>query len=187
MIKAAFVLIGQAEICSFIVPSFCLETADRAVAVVAPINLRGPVELLWWVRQASHLPPFARLERSRHCILLSCCYGSGTRPSATPGRTAWTCAPLFFRVSCVGNKWSVLVNDLQTAKYMSEYQKFHTDCRNANLKVDHTEREISRQKQLLAIGTIFCRASRSLRLFSSCRMIMISAVVRTSLVSSQID
>jgi hypothetical protein len=132
MIKAAFVLIGQAEISSFIVPSLFLETADRALAVVATINLRGPVELFSGCdrrRTFRHLP---RLERSRHCILLSCCYGSGTRPSATPGRTAWTCAPLFFRVSCVGNKWSVLVKDLQTAKYMSEYQKFHTDCRNAN-------------------------------------------------------
>ena len=70
MIKAAFVLIGQAEISSFIVPSLFLETADRALAVVATINLRGPVELFSGCdrrRTFRHLP---RLERSRHCILL---------------------------------------------------------------------------------------------------------------------
>jgi HlyD family secretion protein len=60
-------------------------------------------------------------------------------------------------LDCVGNKRSVLVKDLQTAKYISEYQKFDIDCRNANLKVDHTEREMIRNKQLLAIKVVAAR------------------------------
>lgn len=42
MIEAAFAPIGQAEICSFMVPSFLLETAHRAVAVVAADMLAAP-------------------------------------------------------------------------------------------------------------------------------------------------
>jgi membrane fusion protein, peptide pheromone/bacteriocin exporter len=56
-----------------------------------------------------------------------------------------------------GNKRPVSVNDLQTAKYISEYDKFETDCRNANLKVDHTEREMNRNRQLLAIKVVAAR------------------------------
>jgi multidrug resistance efflux pump len=56
-----------------------------------------------------------------------------------------------------GNKGPASVNDLQTAKYISEYEKFETDCRNANLKVDHTEREMNRNKQLLDIKVVAAR------------------------------
>ena len=66
-------------------------------------------------------------------------------------------ADLRYLLDCVGNKQSVLVNNLQTAQYISEYQKFDTDCRNANLKVDHTEREMNRNKQLLAIKVVAAR------------------------------
>ena len=43
MIEPAFAPIGQAEICSFIIPSFFLETAHRAVAVVAADRLVTPI------------------------------------------------------------------------------------------------------------------------------------------------
>ena len=66
-------------------------------------------------------------------------------------------ADLHCLLDCIGKKRSVLVKDLQTAKYISEYQKFDTDCRNANLKVDHTEREMNRNKQLLAIKVVAAR------------------------------
>jgi membrane fusion protein, peptide pheromone/bacteriocin exporter len=66
-------------------------------------------------------------------------------------------ADLRYLLDCVGNKRSVSVNDLQTAKYISEYQKFDTDCRDANLKVDHTEREMNRNKQLLDIKVVAAR------------------------------
>ena len=66
-------------------------------------------------------------------------------------------ADLHYLLDRVGNKRPVLVNDLQTAKYISEYQKFDTDCRNANLKVDRTEREMNRNKQLLANKVVAAR------------------------------
>ena len=66
-------------------------------------------------------------------------------------------ADLRYLLERVGNKRPVLVNDLQTGQYISEYQKFDTDCRNANLKVDHTEREMNRNKQLLAIKVVAAR------------------------------
>jgi membrane fusion protein, peptide pheromone/bacteriocin exporter len=66
-------------------------------------------------------------------------------------------ADLRYLLDCMGNKRSVLVKDLQTAKYISEYQKFDTDCRDANLKVDHTEREMNRNKHLLAIKVVAAR------------------------------
>src|SRR5258707_8668376 len=43
MIEPAFAPIGQAEICLFIIPSFFLETAHRAVAVVAADRLVTPI------------------------------------------------------------------------------------------------------------------------------------------------
>jgi hypothetical protein len=66
-------------------------------------------------------------------------------------------ADLGYLLERVGNRRPVLVNDLQTGQYISEYQKFDTDCRNANLKVDHTEREMNRNKQLLAIKVVAAR------------------------------
>jgi membrane fusion protein, peptide pheromone/bacteriocin exporter len=66
-------------------------------------------------------------------------------------------ADLRYLLERVGNKRPVLVSDLQTGQYISEYQKFDTDCRNANLKVDHTEREMNRNKQLLAIKVVAAR------------------------------
>ena len=66
-------------------------------------------------------------------------------------------ADLRYLLERVGNKRAVLVSDLQTGQYISEYQKFDTDCRNANLKVDHTEREMNRNKQLLAIKVVAAR------------------------------
>jgi membrane fusion protein, peptide pheromone/bacteriocin exporter len=66
-------------------------------------------------------------------------------------------ADLRYLLDHVANKRPVLVNDLQTPKYISEYQKFDTDCRNANLKVDRTEREMNRNKQLLANKVVAAR------------------------------
>jgi membrane fusion protein, peptide pheromone/bacteriocin exporter len=66
-------------------------------------------------------------------------------------------ADLRYLLERVGDKRPVLVSDLQTGQYISEYQKFDTDCRNANLKVDHTEREMNRNKQLLAIKVVAAR------------------------------
>jgi multidrug resistance efflux pump len=66
-------------------------------------------------------------------------------------------ADLRYLLERVGNTRPVLVSDLQTGQYISEYQKFDTDCRNANLKVDHTEREMNRNKQLLAIKVVAAR------------------------------
>jgi multidrug resistance efflux pump len=66
-------------------------------------------------------------------------------------------ADLRYLLERVGDKRPVLVNDLQTGQYIFEYQKFDTDCRNANLKVDHTEREMNRNKQLLSIKVVAAR------------------------------
>ena len=66
-------------------------------------------------------------------------------------------ADLRYLLDCAGNKQAVLVKDLRTARYISEYQTFDTDCRNADLKVDHTEREMNRNKQLLATNVVAVR------------------------------
>src|SRR6266567_4162667 len=66
-------------------------------------------------------------------------------------------ADLHYLLDRVGNKRPVLVSDVQTGQYISEYQKFDTDCRNANLKVDHTEREMNRNKQLVVIKVVAAR------------------------------
>jgi membrane fusion protein, peptide pheromone/bacteriocin exporter len=66
-------------------------------------------------------------------------------------------ADLSYLLDHVGNKRPVLVNDLQTARYISEYQKFDTDCTNANLKVDRTDREMNRNKRLLANKVVAAR------------------------------
>jgi membrane fusion protein, peptide pheromone/bacteriocin exporter len=44
----------------------------------------------------------------------------------------------------------VPMGDLQTAKYISDYQKFNTECTNADLKIARAEREMQRTQQLLA-------------------------------------
>jgi membrane fusion protein, peptide pheromone/bacteriocin exporter len=44
----------------------------------------------------------------------------------------------------------VSMGDLQTAKYISDYQKFSTECTNADLKIARAEREMQRTQQLLA-------------------------------------
>jgi multidrug resistance efflux pump len=66
-------------------------------------------------------------------------------------------ADLNYLLDHVEKKRPVLVNDLQTARYISEYQKFDTDCTNANLKVDRTDREMNRNKRLLANKVVAAR------------------------------
>jgi membrane fusion protein, peptide pheromone/bacteriocin exporter len=66
-------------------------------------------------------------------------------------------ADLRYLLERVANKRPVAINELQTGKYITEYQKYDTDYRNANLKVDHTEREMNRNKQLLAIKVVAAR------------------------------
>jgi multidrug resistance efflux pump len=57
----------------------------------------------------------------------------------------------------LANKQPVTLGDLQTARYIAEYQKFDTQCRNASLKIDRTDREMSRTKQLLANRVVASR------------------------------
>jgi HlyD family secretion protein len=45
---------------------------------------------------------------------------------------------------------AVTLSDLQTAKYIAEYQKFDIECRRADLKVAQAEREKRRTQQLFA-------------------------------------
>jgi len=66
-------------------------------------------------------------------------------------------ADLRYLLQHVANKRPVAINELQTGKYITEFEKFDMDCRNANLKVDHTEREMNRNKQLLAIKVVAAR------------------------------
>ena len=66
-------------------------------------------------------------------------------------------ADLSYLLDRVGNKLPVAINGLQTARYISEYQKFDADCRNANLKVDRADREMNRIKQLLSSKVVAAR------------------------------
>jgi multidrug resistance efflux pump len=66
-------------------------------------------------------------------------------------------ADLSYLLDCISNKRPVSINDLQTARYISEYQKFDTACRNANLKIDRTDREMNRTKQLFANKVVASR------------------------------
>jgi membrane fusion protein, peptide pheromone/bacteriocin exporter len=66
-------------------------------------------------------------------------------------------ADLGYLLERVGNKQPVSINDLQTAKYISEYQKFDTNRTNANLKVERTDREMNRNKRLLANKVVATR------------------------------
>jgi multidrug resistance efflux pump len=64
---------------------------------------------------------------------------------------------LAYLLGCVGSKRSVLLDKLQTAKYISDYQKFDTQSRNVNLKIDRSERELNRTKQLFATKAVAAR------------------------------
>jgi membrane fusion protein, peptide pheromone/bacteriocin exporter len=66
-------------------------------------------------------------------------------------------ADLNYLLVRVCNKQSVSLGDLQTAKYISDYQKFDTECRNADLKIDRTEREMNRSKRLFADKVVASR------------------------------
>jgi membrane fusion protein, peptide pheromone/bacteriocin exporter len=66
-------------------------------------------------------------------------------------------ADLNYLLDRVCNKQSVSLRDLQTAKYISDYQKFDTECRNADLKIDRTEREMNRTRQLFADKVVASR------------------------------
>lgn len=66
-------------------------------------------------------------------------------------------ADLAYLLACVSNKQPVSVTALQTARYISEYQKFDTECRNVNLKIDRTNREMNRTKQLFSNKVVASR------------------------------
>lgn len=66
-------------------------------------------------------------------------------------------ADLTYLLACVSNKQTVSVTALQTARYISEYQKFDTECRNVNLKIDRTNREMNRTKQLFSNKVVAAR------------------------------
>ena len=64
---------------------------------------------------------------------------------------------LGYLLDCVSSKRPVVLDKLRTAKYTSDYEKFDTQCRNANLKIDRCERELNRTKQLFASKTVASR------------------------------
>jgi HlyD family secretion protein len=64
---------------------------------------------------------------------------------------------LGYLLDSAGSKRPVVIDKLQTAKYTSDYQKFDTQCRNANLKIDRSEREMNRTKQLFATKAVASR------------------------------
>jgi multidrug resistance efflux pump len=66
-------------------------------------------------------------------------------------------ADIGYLLACVSNRQPVSLTALQTARYISEYQKFDTDCRNVNLKVDRTTREMNRTKQLFSSKVVSSR------------------------------
>jgi HlyD family secretion protein len=66
-------------------------------------------------------------------------------------------ADLSYLLDRIGNKRPAVINDLQTARYISEYQKFDADYRNANLKIDRADRETNRIKQLLSSKVVAAR------------------------------
>jgi HlyD family secretion protein len=66
-------------------------------------------------------------------------------------------ADLHRLLESVCNARPVSISDLQTARYIAEYQKFDTQCRNASLKIDRTSREMNRTKQLLASRVVASR------------------------------
>jgi multidrug resistance efflux pump len=66
-------------------------------------------------------------------------------------------ADLGYLLACVSNKQPVSLTALQTARYISEYQKFDTECRNVNLKIDRTNREMNRTKQLFSNKVVATR------------------------------
>jgi HlyD family secretion protein len=66
-------------------------------------------------------------------------------------------ADLGYLLERVDGKRPVALDDLQTARYVAEYQEFDTQCRNLNLKIDRSEREMNRAKQLFANKVVASR------------------------------
>jgi HlyD family secretion protein len=66
-------------------------------------------------------------------------------------------ADLDYLLDCVCSKKPVSIDGLQTARYIAAYQKFDTDCRNADLKRDRTAREMDRIKRLFADKVVSTR------------------------------
>jgi membrane fusion protein, peptide pheromone/bacteriocin exporter len=64
---------------------------------------------------------------------------------------------LSYLLEGLSNKRPVSLGDLQTARYISEYQKFDTACRHADLNVDRSEREMNRTRQLFADKVVAAR------------------------------
>jgi multidrug resistance efflux pump len=64
---------------------------------------------------------------------------------------------LSYLLEGLSNKRPVSLGDLQTARYISEYQKFDTACRHADLNVDRSEREMHRNRQLFADKVVAAR------------------------------
>jgi membrane fusion protein, peptide pheromone/bacteriocin exporter len=60
-------------------------------------------------------------------------------------------------LASVSNKQPASLTVLRTAKYISEYQKFDTQCQNANLKIKRTEREMNRTKELFRNKVVAAR------------------------------
>jgi multidrug efflux pump subunit AcrA (membrane-fusion protein) len=66
-------------------------------------------------------------------------------------------ADLGYLLACVGNKQPVSLTALQTARYISEYQRFDTECHNVDLKIDRANREMNRTKQLFSNKAVASR------------------------------
>ena len=64
---------------------------------------------------------------------------------------------LGYLLASVSNKQPASLTVLRTAKYISEYQKFDTQCHNANLKINRSEREMNRTKQLFSNKVVAAR------------------------------
>jgi membrane fusion protein, peptide pheromone/bacteriocin exporter len=66
-------------------------------------------------------------------------------------------ADLGYLLDCVSKKRPVALKTLQTAAYIAEYEEFDTQCRDANLKIDRSDREMNRTKQLFASRVVASR------------------------------
>jgi membrane fusion protein, peptide pheromone/bacteriocin exporter len=66
-------------------------------------------------------------------------------------------ADLNYLLDCADTQQAVSVSALQSAKCISEYQKFDTECRHADLRMARTERELRRTQQLLADRAVASR------------------------------
>lgn len=66
-------------------------------------------------------------------------------------------ADLNYLLDCAVHDRPVSIGNLKTAKYISDHQKFDTECRNADLRIHRAERDLDRTRRLFSDKVVAAR------------------------------